>query len=32
MNTLINKLDLVIARAQLVSFILATKKDGKAVI
>lgn len=32
MNNTINKIDLAIARAQLVSFILATRKDSKAVI
>ena len=32
MNNTINKVDLAIAKAQLVSFILATRKDSKAVI
>jgi len=31
-TAIINKLDLSIARVQLISFILATRKDSKAVI
>ena len=31
-TAIINKVDIIVAKAQLISFIIATKKDSKAVI